>query len=113
MTTISYDQFSAVDIRVALVKHAEIVEGTDRLLKLTLDVGTEENGGLGERTIVSGIRQWYQPEQLIGTQIVYLANLEPRTIRGIESQGMILAAGSDAVALLRPDHALTAGSRVR
>lgn len=92
---ISYAEFSRLDIRTAQVTAAEAVEGADRLLKITLDVGE-----LGERVVVSGIREWYSPEQLVGQSVVYLANLEPRTIRGVESQGMLLAAGETEATLL-------------
>jgi methionyl-tRNA synthetase len=81
---ISYDDFSRMDIRVATVKTAERVPKTDKLLKLTLQVGFEE------RTVVSGVAQHYTPEELIGKQVCLLANLEPRKIKGIESKGMVL-----------------------
>lgn len=113
MPEISYDQFIALDIRVATVLTADIVENADKLLKLTLDVGEVASGGLGQRTVVSGIRAWYAPEELIGTQVVYLANLAPRMLRGIESQGMILAAGEEIPALLQPTKVLPNGAKVR
>lgn len=109
MDTISYKDFQSLQLVIAKVVAAEIVEGADRLLKLTLDAGED----LGERTVASGIRQWYQPEDLVGTSVVYLANLEPRTIRGIVSQGMIVAAGSDEAILLHPDRAAAPGTIVR
>lgn len=84
---ISYEDFQKLDIRVAQVSAAEAVPKTDRLLKLTLNIGEEE-----PRIVVAGIRQFYEPEQLIGKYITYLANLAPRKIRGIQSTGMILAA---------------------
>lgn len=83
---IAYDDFAKMDIRVATVKHAERVPKTDKLLKLTLQVGFEE------RTVVSGVAHCYQPEELIGKQVCLLANLEPRKIKGIESKGMVLFA---------------------
>lgn len=87
---ISYDDFAKMDIRTASIVSAEAVPKADKLLKLVLDV----NGT--KRTVVSGIAQHYNPEELPGRQVVILANLEPRKIRGIESQGMILMAqGSD------------------
>lgn len=112
-TTVSFDAFAALDIRIATVKSVEIVEGADRLYKLTLDVGSPEEGGLGERVVASGIRLWYKPEELQGKQIVYLANLEPRTFRGIESQGMILAGGEEIPALLQPNNPAPNGARIR
>ncbi|MDD2537971.1 MAG: methionine--tRNA ligase [Bacteroidales bacterium] len=80
------DDFEKMDIRVATVLHAERVPKTDKLLKLTIDTG------LDRRVIVSGIAGYYTPEEMTGKQICILANLSPRTIRGIESQGMILMA---------------------
>lgn len=107
-STITYDDFAKLDLRIAKVIKAEYVEGADKLLKLTLDVGE-----LGERIVASGIRQWYQPEELEGKLVVYLANLAPRMLRGIESQGMIIAAGSTEAVLLHPDKAITPGEIVR
>ncbi len=114
MSSISFDQFSELDIRIATVLSVEIVEGADRLYKLVLDVGSVEEGGLGDRTVVSGIRLWYTPEELVGKQITYLANLEPRMLRGVESQGMILAGGGDseAPALLLPNKQTSNGAKV-
>lgn len=104
---ITYDDFSKLDIRIAKVVRAEPIEGADKLLKLTLDAGE-----LGERTVASGIKQWYSPEDLIGKTVVYLANLQPRTLRGIESQGMIIAAGGDEAVLLIPEKPTAPGSEV-
>lgn len=84
---ITYDDFQKLDIRVAKVLTAEPVPKTDRLLHLTLDIGEEE-----PRNVVAGIREFYEPERLIGKYVTYLANLAPRKLRGIESRGMILAA---------------------
>jgi len=84
---ITYDDFQKLDLRVAKVISAEAVEKTDRLMKLELDIGEEES-----RTVVAGIREFYEPEKMVGTSVVYLANLAPRKLRGIESRGMILAA---------------------
>ena len=105
---VSFDEFAKMDLRVALIENAEVVEGKDKLLKLSLDVGE-----LGKRTIVSGIRKAYNPEDLKGRQIVIIANLEPRQIGGIESQGMLLAVGDENdLALLAPDKQRAPGSRV-
>jgi methionyl-tRNA synthetase len=95
---ISYNDFAKLDLRIAKVVMAENIDGADKLLKLTLDVGE-----LGERIVASGIKEWYQPKDLIGKTVVYLANLEPRTLRGIESHGMIIAAGGDEAILLLPE----------
>lgn len=106
--SIEYADFAKLDIRVATVLHAQIVDGADRLMCLTLDAGE-----LGERTVVSGIREWYSAESLIGKQVVYLANLEARKLRGIVSQGMLLAAGDERAVLLQPEEKLSPGSSVR
>ncbi len=105
---ISYDEFVKLDIRIATVTAATVVEGADKLLKLTLDVGE-----LGERTVVSGIRLWYAPDDLVGSQVVYLANLAPRMLRGVLSQGMLLAGGDETAHLLKPDAAVAPGTAVR
>lgn len=83
---ISFEDFQKLDIRIATIKHAEKVPKTDKLLKITIDLGFEE------RAVVSGVAHCYNPEQLIGKQVCLLANLEPRKIKGIESKGMILFA---------------------
>ncbi len=108
--SITYDDFLKLDIVTAKVLTAEVVEGADRLLKLTVDAGEE----YGERTIVSGIREWYPPEDMVGRTVIYLANLEPRVIRGVESQGMLLAAGDPPLLLTAEQSSDEAmGSKVR
>ncbi|HUU26304.1 MAG TPA: methionine--tRNA ligase [archaeon] len=84
---IEFERFAGLDIRVALVKAAEPVSGSDKLLKLTLDVGP-----LGERTVAAGIAGYYQPSALLGRKVLLVANLAPRKVMGIQSQGMILSA---------------------
>ena len=81
------DDFAKLDLRVATIKSAEAHPNADRLLKVQLDDGTPEG-----RQVCAGIRQWYDPATLAGRQVVIVANLAPRTIRGEVSQGMILAA---------------------
>jgi methionyl-tRNA synthetase len=106
--TISYDYFSKLKIRVAEVKQAERVEGADKLLKLLVNLGDEE------RQIVAGVAQWYEPDSLVGKKIVLLANLEPAKIRGVVSNGMLLAADVDGRAvILTPESDVPAGSRVK
>ena len=83
---ISIDDFAKVELRVGQVKTAEKVKGADKLLKLEVDIGTEV------RTIVAGIAERYSPEKIIGMKVVIVANLQPRKLRGIESNGMIVAA---------------------
>jgi methionyl-tRNA synthetase len=86
---ISIDDFARIDLRVAEVLAAEAVAKADKLLKLTVKMGDEI------RTVVSGIRKWYAPEDLVGRKVILVANLKPAKLRGIESQGMILAAEDD------------------
>lgn len=106
---ITFEQFKAVELRVAKVLHAEQVEGSDKLLRLELDVGEE----IGNRQIVAGIGKAYALEDLVGTQIIIVANLEPRILMGLESQGMLLAAsGPDGPALLRPDKEVLPGGSI-
>lgn len=83
---ITFDQFEKMDIRIGTVLEAEKVQGTDKLLKLKIDTGIDT------RTVVSGIAQYYKPEDIIGKQVSILVNLAPRKIKGIESKGMILMA---------------------
>ncbi|HEX8797389.1 MAG TPA: methionine--tRNA ligase subunit beta, partial [Terriglobales bacterium] len=94
--TIKIDDFAKVELRVAQVKVAEKVKGADKLLRLEVDLGTET------RQIVAGIAKSYDPEKLIGRKVVIVANLAPRKLRGLESQGMIVAAsvGDDGVPVL-------------
>ena len=104
--TIEYNDFVKMDIKVATITHAEAVPKTDKLLKLQLDVAGEE------RTVVSGIAQHYKPEDIIGKQVSLLANLAPRKLRGVVSQGMILMAeDSDGkLSFVAPDVAVASGS---
>jgi methionyl-tRNA synthetase len=86
---ISIDDFKKVDLRVAKILSAERVEGADKLLKLRVTLGLEE------RQLVAGIAQHYTPEELVGKQIIVVANLQPVVIRGVESNGMLLATVSE------------------
>ena len=86
MEQITFDEFKKMDLRVAEILKAERVEGTEKLLKLEIDIGTEK------RQIVAGVADVYPPEKLIGKKIIVIANLKPAVIRGVESQGMLLAA---------------------
>lgn len=114
---ISYDDFAKLDIRIGTIKTVEIVEGADKLLKLTVDVGeTHSDGSPCVRQIVSGIRTFFEdPQILVGKQCPFLTNLEPRVIRGFESQGMILAASTSegGFALLHPSDELPQGSKIK
>jgi methionyl-tRNA synthetase len=106
---ISYEDFAKLEMKIGTIKTVEVVEDADRLLKLTVDFGEEE-----PRQIISGIREYFDDiEELVGKQCPFLTNLEPRVIRGLESQGMILAVGVDEkLALLHPSHELPAGTSI-
>lgn len=107
---INYDDFAKLEIQIGEIKSVEVVEDADKLLKLTVDVGEE-----GPRQIISGIREYFaDPQSLVGTKCPFLTNLEHRTIRGYESQGMILAAAhEDTFALLLPHNDLPVGTRIK
>lgn len=106
---IQYDDFAKLDIRVGRVIAAEKVPETDKLIKCTIDFGE-----LGERTIVSGIAEWKTPEDLIGKQFPYIVNLAPRILKGVESQGMLLAASDESgVALISPEREVPPGTRLK
>ncbi len=105
---ISYEEFAKLDIRVAKVVKAEEVEGSKKLIKLELDVGE-----LGKRQILAGLKQWYKPEDLEGKLIIILANLKPKKMMGMESQGMLLAAEKDRdVVILVPEKPIEPGAKV-
>ena len=107
---ITIEQFREVQLRVATVRSAEPHPNADRLVVLRVDLGGEE------RQLVAGIRAHYDPASLVGRQVVVVANLAPAMLRGVESNGMVLAAADEAsgkVVLLRPDEAVAAGSVVR
>jgi methionine--tRNA ligase beta chain len=105
---ITFDDFKKLEIKIGKILSAERVEGTDKLLKLEIDFGAEK------RQIVAGIAETYLPDQIIGREVPVLTNLEPRSIRGVESQGMILAASVDGKPfLLHPDRDVPPGSEVR
>ena len=112
---ITYEQFSALDIRIGEIKSVAVVDGADRLLRLSVDVGdTDVDGQPRLRQIVSGIREFFpEPQVLVGQRCPFLINLEPRIIKGVESQGMILAGQSDdGLALLKPHRELPAGTAI-
>jgi methionyl-tRNA synthetase len=106
---IQYDDFAKLDIRIGTVIAAEMVPETDKLIKCTVDFGE-----FGVRTIVSGIAQWKKPEELLGKQLPYIVNLAPRMLRGVESQGMLLAASDESgVALLCAERPLVPGVKLK
>lgn len=103
---IQFDDFKKLDLRIATVVGAEKIEGSDKLLKLQIDLGEEK------RQLVSGIAKFYAPEEMLGKQVVMIANLEPRTILGLESQGMLLAVDDQGAVLLTADREVTPGAKV-
>lgn len=105
---IAYSDFEKLDLRVAKIIAAEAIEVSEKLIKLSLDVGGEL------RQIVSGIKKQYSPEELVGKHIVIVANLEPRKFMGEESRGMLLAAGdNEHLALITPEREMNSGTQVR
>ncbi|HBA25886.1 MAG TPA: methionine--tRNA ligase [Nitrospinae bacterium] len=105
---IGIDEFAKVDLRVGEIKQAERVEKSKKLLKLKVDIGTEE------RQVVAGIAEHYKPEELIGRKILLVANLKPAKLMGIESQGMVLAAGGDGrLVLIGFDGEVKSGTKVK
>ena len=106
---INYEQFAAMDIRVGTILEAELVPKTSKLMKLRIDTG------LDKRTVVSGIAEFFKPEEVLGKQVCILVNLEPRMLRGIESQGMILMAenADGKLDFVNPTNTLVNGAQVR
>ncbi len=129
MDYVSYDEFKKMDMRIGTIRAVEPVEGTDKLLRCQIDFGevveavVEEGAEVPEksstskfRQIVSGIREYFpEYEKLVGKQVLYIVNLEPRTIRGIESHGMLMAVdGKDGKPVfLTPEVEVAPGAKVR
>lgn len=108
---VDIDLFARLKLRTATVLSVELVPKSKKLYQIQVDVGE-----LGKRQIVSGIAPYYTPEELVGKQIVIIANLKPAKLMGVESQGMLLAAsteGDGTLALLTPDKPIISGARVR
>lgn len=106
---ISIDDFAKIELRAGTILTAESVQGATKILKLTIDIGERQI------TTASGIAQHYRPEDLVGRRVVVVANLQPATIRGIESQGMILAASQEGhkTVLVAPSEDIPNGARVK
>ena len=112
---ISYEDFAKLDLRVGTIIHVENIEGADKLYKLTIDLGNSGKVQDEKRTLVAGIKKYYSKEELKGKQIIVIANLEPRKLKGIESKGMLLAAvdmEKDKVVLLTTEKKIESGSGV-
>ncbi len=116
---ITFDEFKKIDLRVARVLEAERVEGSDKLLKLKVGAGqippvTEGAESQQDiRQIIAGIGKIYAPEQLIGKLIVVVANLEPRMIMGLESQGMVVAANDGGPVIIQPEKEVAPGTKLQ
>lgn len=107
-TEITIDDFKKLDLKVVQILTAEAIEGADKLLRLTVDTGS------GEKNVVAGIAQYYPPSELIGMKVILVANLKPAKVRGIESQGMILAAvGKSELSVLTVQKDMPVGTKVR
>jgi len=105
---ISYDEFRRLDLKIATIREVKAHPKADRLWVLTVDAGAEA------RTIVAGIKAFYAAEQLVGRQVVLVANLAPAEIRGVRSEGMLLAASDAAgIAVVSPDRRVQEGSGVK
>ena len=105
---ISIEKFFETELKVATITAAERVPKSNKLVKLTVELGEET------RTVVAGIGKAYAPEVLVGKQVVVVANLEPAQLMGIESQGMVLAASEDGMPiLLHPERPVASGTRVK
>ena len=108
---ISFDEWQKLDLRVGKIIEVEDIEGADKLYKLTVDLGSE----IKERTVCAGIKPYYSKEELKDKEIILFVNLAPRKLRGIESQGMILAAvnkDENKVVLISPERDIKVGSKV-
>ncbi len=139
MKEITIEEFQNIEMKIGTILKAEYIEGADKLLRLEVDFGpadfpeieftgktfSEEDGPESQqefepedrdiRQILSGIREYYAPEDLVGLQCPFVTNLAPRTMRGLESHGMILAVGAadGSAILLHPDRGVSAGSKLR
>ena len=112
MEQVEYSDWEKLDLRVGKILKVEDIEGADKLYKLQVDLGKE----LGKRTLCAGIKKYYSKEDLKGKKIVVFANLKPRMLRGIESQGMLLAASDkddEKVVLISPENDIEVGSKIR
>ncbi len=102
----SYEEFAKLDLRVARVIEAYAVENSNKLVRLVVDIGDEK------RQIVAGIAKFYAPEELVGKNIITVANMEYRELAGLESQGMLLAAGDGGAVLLTTDRDAAPGTEI-
>ena len=106
---VSFEEFKKLDLRIGTIVKAEEIEGADKLWKLTIDLGSEE------RTICAGVKEHYKPEELEGKEVPVVANLAPRMLKGVPSQGMVLMAAPEGGApiLLTPEKDVPRGTIIR
>jgi len=108
---VNFEDWVKLDLRIAEIVSVEDIEGADKLYKIEIDVGPE----IGKRTICAGLKKYYSKDELQGKKIIYFSNLKPRKMRGVESQGMLLAATTEnheKVVLISPEKDIENGSRV-
>lgn len=105
---ITFEDFAKVELKVGTVIEAEEIEGSEKLIKLKVDLGEEKH-----RQILAGVKQWYKPEDLKGKQVIVVANLEPRKMMGLQSQGMILCADGSKPIFLKPSQKVPPGTKIR
>lgn len=115
MEYVSYEEFKKMDMRVGTIVEVEPIPETDKLLRCQIDFGeVDENGEKKLRQIISGIKEYYPDVSvLINKQVLYIVNLAPRTIKGFESNGMLMAVGDDKPIFLLPEEKVNSGSKVR
>lgn len=109
MSEAGYEEFLKIELRVGLVKSAEDVSGSEKLLKLIVDFGDEE------RQVIAGIKKFYSPDDLVGKEFIFVTNIQKRKIMGLESQAMLLAAEDEDgnMVALRPEKDIAAGSKIK
>lgn len=108
MSSVTFEEFKRVEIRIGKILSVEKVEKADKLLKLEVDFGSE----VGKRQIVSGIAEFFKPDELKGKKLPFIVNLEPRKFKGVESQGMLMAVAGEKPILLLPSEDVDAGSEI-
>ncbi len=108
MDSVTFEEFKKVEIKIGKIISVEKVENADKLLKLVVDFGSP----VGQRQIVSGIAEYYEPSDLEGKKLPFIVNLEPRKFRGVESQGMLMAVSGEKPVLLLPAEDVLEGTEI-
>lgn len=104
---IDIEEFKKIDLRVGLIKSAERIKGSEKLIKLIVDLGE-----LGEKQVIAGLGKWYTPDYFVGKYVVIVANLKPRKLMGLESQGMLLATNTDPPIIVTVASEVKPGSKI-